>query len=133
MRRLRAGASDLKKPYAKRSFLPRIAFGQRVASLSASRIVRILGPVGPGLEARSYAQVARRRLKPQKRICETLYFGLELHLDSEGLHFLGSKPLDSSPRVLPSPPCPSKLEVMRRLRTGASNLKKTYAKRSIWA
>ncbi len=55
-------------------FLPGIAFGQRVASLSASRIVRILGPVGPGLEARSYAQVARRRLRPQKTLCETLIF-----------------------------------------------------------
>ena len=58
------------------------------------------------LEARSYAQVARRRLKPQKILRETHYLGLELHLDKEGLHFLGSKALDSSPRVHLSPPCP---------------------------
>ena len=71
--------------------MPRIAFGQGVASLSASKIVRILGPVGPGLEARSYAQVVCRRLSPQKNICKTIEKYLELHLDREWLHFLRPK------------------------------------------
>jgi hypothetical protein len=55
-----------------------------------------------------------------------LWGALELHLDREWLHFLRPKSLEFWTLRGQA----SKLEVMRRLRAGASDLKKPYTKHS---
>ena len=107
-------------------FSSNIAFGQRGASLFRFKNVGLSPPCTPlpslPLEARSYAQVAHRRmrLKPQKALCETLCFGLEVHLDRERLHFVRSKSLEFWPLYGPGKPAAATCNIFRNGYAGRS-------------